>query len=86
MEQRPVFSVGELTQYVKNRLEMDPTLQSLQVQGAEAGQLVGLVELTLGAHRVLVRQPLDTLQQGPAALHVHKVLTFRGGKRLERAA
>ena len=61
-------------------------VQSLQVQGAEAGQLVGLVELTLGAHRVLVRQPLDTLQQGPAALHVHKVLTFRGGKRLERAA
>lgn len=33
MKQRPVFSVGELTQYVKNRLEIDPTLQSLQVQG-----------------------------------------------------
>lgn len=33
MDQRPVFSVGELTQYVKRRLEQDPGLQSVQVQG-----------------------------------------------------
>ncbi|MEL7533555.1 MAG: exodeoxyribonuclease VII large subunit [Bacteroidota bacterium] len=33
MEQAPVYSVGELTVYIKNRLERDPNLQSVQVQG-----------------------------------------------------
>ncbi|MFK7923455.1 MAG: exodeoxyribonuclease VII large subunit [Bacteroidia bacterium] len=33
MDQAPVYSVGELTVYIKNRLERDPNLQSVQVQG-----------------------------------------------------
>ena len=33
MEPRPVYSVGQLTHYVKHRLEDDPILQSVQVQG-----------------------------------------------------
>ncbi|MEM6348094.1 MAG: exodeoxyribonuclease VII large subunit [Bacteroidota bacterium] len=33
MEQAPVYSVGELTVYIKNRLERDPNLQAVQVQG-----------------------------------------------------
>lgn len=33
MDQVPVYSVGELTVYIKNRLEHDPNLQSVQVQG-----------------------------------------------------